>query len=145
MTAAREAIMTALFALVSAAGPFATASRRLQLWTELSAGETPAIFMAEREEQYDRKGEGLPPVVTMNVDLYIYTKPGLESGVTPSSVLNPLLDAIDAALAPSRVTGRLTLGGIVTHCRIEGKVFKDPGDIDGEGMAIIPIKILATI
>jgi len=141
----RESIMAALFALVSGSASFVTSSRRLQLWTELSAAETPAIFMAEREEQYDRKGEGLPPVVTLNVDLYIYTKPGLDSGMTPSSVLNPLLDAIDAALAPNTVTGRQTLGGLVSHCRIEGKLFKDPGDIDGDGMAIVPIKILATV
>jgi hypothetical protein len=26
--------------------------------------------------------------------------------------------------------------------RIEGKVFIDPGDLDGDGLAIIPVKIL---
>ena len=141
----REAIMTALFALVSGSTSFVTASRRLRLWGDVSAGEKPAIFQYEKDDEYKGADRHLPPTVTMNVDLYVYTAPGMDSGVTPISILNPLLDAIDAALAPSRVTGRQTLGGLVSHCWIDGKIMKDPGDIDGDGVALIPIKILATV
>lgn len=144
--AAREQIMQALFALVSGSASFITASRRLKLWTDVPESEKPAIFQYERDDEYKGADRHLPPTVTMNVDLYVYTAPGMDSGVTPISILNPLLDAIDAALKPGpAANGRQTLGGLVSHCYIDGKVMKDPGDIDGDGIAVIPIKILVTV
>ena len=141
----REVIMQALFALVSGSAPFVTASRRLKLWTDVPPGERPAIFQYERDDVY-ANGKNYLPIVEMNVDLYIYTAPGMDSGVTPISILNPLLDAVDAALKPSPSTpGKQTLGGLVSNCYIDGKVMKDPGDIDGDGIAVIPVKILATV
>jgi hypothetical protein len=144
MTASRESIMQALFALVSGSASFVTASRRLKLWTDLSAAGKPAIFQYERDDVYTN-GKNYLPIVEMNVDLYIYTAPGMDSGITPISILNPLVDAVDAALAPSPVTRRQTLGGLVSHVWIDGKIMKDPGDIDGDGIAVIPVKILATV
>jgi hypothetical protein len=144
MTAGREQIMSALFALVSASPSFVTKSRRLKLWTDVAAAEKPAIFQYERDDVY-ANGKQYLPIVEMNVDLYIYTAPGLDSGITPISMLNPLIDAVDAALAPSTVTRRQTLGGLVSHVWIDGKIMKDPGDIDGDGIAVIPVKILATV
>jgi hypothetical protein len=35
--------------------------------------------------------------------------------------------------------------GLVSHVWIDGKIMKDPGDIDGDGIAVIPVKILATV
>ena len=140
----RESIMQALFALVSGSASFVTASRRLQLWSSLSASQKPAIFQYERDDEYKGADRHLPPTVTMNVDLYIYTCPSMDSGITPISVLNPLIDAVDAALKPGP-NGRQTLGGLVSHCWIDGKVMKDPGDLDGDGIAVIPVKILATV
>jgi hypothetical protein len=138
----REAIMTALFALVSASSAYVTKSRRLKLWTELGTGDKPAIFMAERGDTYTRESEAVPEVVTIDVQLFIYTDAGKDQSIVPASVLNPLIDAVDAALAPSALTGLQTLGGLVSHCWIEGKIMKDPGDLDGDGVAVIPIKIL---
>jgi hypothetical protein len=143
MTVTREQIMTALFAVVSASPAFVTKSRRLQLWDTVSANNKPAIFMYERDDFYKGADRYLPPTVTMSVDLFIYTAPGTDSGITPISILNPLIDAIDAALKPG-LNGRQTLGGLVSHCYIDGKIMKDPGDIDGDGIAVIPVKILAT-
>ena len=53
------------------------------------------------------------------------------------------LDALEEALAPPPGFDRQTLGGLVHYCRIEGRVVKDPGDLDGQGLALVPIKILA--
>jgi hypothetical protein len=140
----RETIMQALFNLVSSSASFATASRRLKLWSDVGKAGTPALFQYERDDVYSN-GKNYLPIMEMNVDLFIYTKPGLDSGVTPISILNPLLDAIDAALAPNPVTHRQTLGGLVSHVWIDGKIMKDPGDLDGDGVAVIPLKILATV
>src|SRR5690348_10408070 len=117
----REQIMQALFNLVSGAAGFVTTGRRLKLWNKLSASETPALFMYERDDVYTLGNQYLQ-VVEMNVDLFVYTKPGMGSGVTPVSIMNPLLDAIDTALKPSPVNNRQTLGGLVSHCWIDGKV-----------------------
>lgn len=137
--------MQALFLLVSGSAGFVTASRRMQLWGNLSPEQKPALFMRETGDEYTGAKNATPPAVIMSVELYVYTAPGMDSGITPSSVMNPLLDAIDAALAPSKVTGRQTLGGLVWHCWIDGKVMKDAGDLDGDGVAVIPIKILSTV
>ena len=139
----RETIMAALFALVSASPSFVTKSRRLQLWGSLSASEKPAIFQYERDDEYTQ-GKLYTTIVTMQVDLYIYTAPGIDSGITPISVLNPLIDAVDAALRTGVINNRQTLGGLVSHVWVDGKVMKDPGDLDGDGVAVIPLKILAT-
>ncbi len=141
---AREQIMQALFALVSGSSSYVTASRRLRLWTDVSSGEKPAIFQYERDDMY-ANGKNYLPIVEMSVDLFVYIDAGKDQSIAPITVLNPLIDAIDAALKPSPVTNKQTLGGLVSHCYIDGKVMKDPGDIDGDGIALIPIKILATV
>jgi len=138
----REAIITALFILVSASAPFATASRRLRLWSSVPSSEKPALFLAERGDTYARASEAVPEAVTMQLEIYIYTEAGKDESVVPASALNPLIDAVDAALAPSHLTGLQTLGGLVSHCWIEGKLMKDAGDLDGDGVAVIPVKIL---
>ena len=48
-------------------------------------------------------------------------------------MLNPLLGAVDAALAASKVTERQTLGGLVSHCYVDAKIIKDPGAINDDG------------
>ena len=140
----REAIMQALFALVSASSSYVTASRRLKLWDAVASADKPAIFMYERDDVY-RNGDKYLPIVEMHVDLFVYIDAGKDQSIAPITVLNPLVDAIDAALAPNPGTRKQTLGGLVSHVWIDGKIMKDPGDIDGDGIALIPVKILATV
>lgn len=138
----REAIVSALFTKASASAGFVTKGRRFKLWTEVPASAKPALFLMERGEDYVRDSEAVPAKVTLNVDLFIYTSVGKDPNTIPGQQLNQLLDAIDAALAPEPVTGKQTLGGLVSHCWIEGNVMKDTGDMDGDGLAVIPVKIL---
>jgi hypothetical protein len=141
----REAIMQALFTLVSGAAAFVTKSRRVQLWTDISPEQKPALFLNEKEEDYQNGGESYLPIVALTVEFFVYTYPGNDPSVPPATQMNTILDAIDAVLKPSPVTGQQTLGGLVSHCYIDGKIMKTPGDIDGEGLAVIPVKILATV
>ena len=138
----RESIIAALFNLVSGAAAFNTASRRLQLWSSLSSSDKPAVFLYERGDVYTRASEAVPESVTMNLDVYVYTDAGKDQSAVPATALNNLIDAIDTALAPDRLSGLQTLSGLVSHCWIEGKVMKDAGDLDGDGVAVIPVKIL---
>lgn len=138
----REAIMCALFNLVSTSAAFATASRRLKLWSSVAPADKPALFLYERGDVYVRASEAVPEAVTMNVDLYLYIDAGKDQSVIPAAALNNLIDAVDTVLAPNYLTGVQTLGGLVSHCWIDGKIMKDAGDLDGDGVAVIPIKIL---
>jgi hypothetical protein len=140
----REAIMQALFTLVSASDGFVTKSRRLRLWNEVGSGDKPAIFQYERGDVYSN-GKNYLPIVEMDVDLFIYIDAGRDRSIAPITALNPLIDAVDAGLRTGVINGKQTLGGLVSHCWIDGKIMKDPGDIDGDGIALIPIKILATV
>ncbi len=69
----RETIITALFALVSGAAPFETASRRLKLWGSVPPSEKPALFLVERGDNYVRGSEAVPEAVTMQLEIYLYT------------------------------------------------------------------------
>ncbi len=72
--------------------------------------ERPAIFQYEREDEDKGADRFTPPIVTMNVDLYIYMAPGKDNGIIPISIVNRLIDA------PSKTTCRQTLGGLASHC-----------------------------
>ena len=55
------------------------------------------------------------------------------------------MDALDGAFALSGgdlLTGRNTLGGAAYHCRIDGKALKDPGDLDGDALLIVPVRVV---
>ncbi len=142
MTASREAIYTALFNRLSAAAAFKTKSRRVKLWSDVNAADKPALFLAQRGESYKQGNEATPQRVTLKADVIIYTNVGKDPNVIPSTSLNDLVDAVDAALAGDVVTGRQTLGGLVSHCWIEGDILLEPGDLDGDGLAVIPVRIL---
>jgi hypothetical protein len=152
MNVAREAIMAALttklqgasFAMpVNGKTGFVTVSRRLKLWADTPKSQRPALFITERHEQKNWQSETLPGKTTLNVDLFAYIDAS-DMNVTPAISLNIMLDAIETALKPATGEGgRQTLGGLVSHCRIEGQVLKDPGDLDGDGLLWAPLKILA--
>ena len=59
-------------------------------------------------------------------------------------VLNPLLDAVEAALAPDPVGHVQTLGGLVSHCWIAGRIQTDEGVPGGQAVAIVPVEILVS-
>jgi hypothetical protein len=136
----REVIYSALFTLLQGVGGVALASRRLRLWSEVAACDRPALFLSERAEQYVRANEAMPATVTLEADIYLYVN--ADDLHIPATALNALLDAVDMALAPAPLSGRQTLGGLVSHCWIEGKIIKDTGDLDGDGVAILPVRML---
>ena len=140
----REQIMTALFALVSSSPGLVTSFRRLRLWSDVPSGEKPALFMYERAEKISNGNADLP-ITELNVDLFIYIDAGKDQSIAPITVLNPLVDAVVNALKPGPAFRSQTLGGLVSRCYIDGQIMKEPGDLDGDGIAIIPVKILATL
>lgn len=139
----REAIYAALWALASGAAEFATASRRLRHWSDVAAAEQPALFMSEKGGQAQVKALGAPLVWTLYADFYLYVHSSDPYGA-PATILNPLLDALEAALAPSPATGLQTLGlpAMVSHAYIAGKIDTDEGVLGDQAIAIVPVAVL---
>ncbi len=130
----REPIYAALFAALASAAPFVTASRRLRHWSDVGPAEQPALFVAQRRK-------GLPPKWTLALEVFIYVH-APDDVTPPASALNPLLDAVEAVLAPADPAAAQTLGGLVEHAWIAGKIETDEGVLGGQAVAIIPIEVL---
>jgi hypothetical protein len=141
MNPSRETIMAAVFGLVSGATGFKTAARRLELWSKTP--NQPAVFVQIVGEEYaPRVARGLPPKVTIHAEIWLYANVGPDPKAVPEVAMNAVLEAVEAALQPPPGAETQTLGGLVSHCWIEGRAERDPGQIDGQAKAILPIRIL---
>jgi hypothetical protein len=141
MVPSRETIVSALFDLALTAATFNTNGRRLQLWSKVAS--FPALFVQSTGTHYPpRDVRGLPPKCTILAEIWVYTNVGQDPNANPEAALNDIIDAIEAALAPPPAGGVQTLGGLVSHCWIEGEIEQFPGVLDGIAKAIIPVKIL---
>lgn len=137
----REQIYSALFAKLRAIPAFGTASRRLRHWDDVPAVDQPALFQTQKPEQPEQQ-PGLPTKWTLAVDVYIYANTAGED--PPAAIINPLIDSIEAAIAPDPVTNKCTLGGLVSHVWIDGEIQNDEGVLGDQAVAIVPIRILAS-
>jgi len=148
MATTREQAMTALFNLLNGKVPgINTYSRRVTLPQACKSQSLPVLMMYERPEEIKNPGLATPAIRTWYVWLLVvFRNP---SKVDPgASILNPILDGIEAALAPTgrdlSYQGAQTLGGLVQQCKIEGEIHKELGDTDPDGLggAIVPLRIV---
>jgi hypothetical protein len=139
----REAIYAALWTLGSGVGSFASANRRLRHWADVAPAEQPALFMSEKGGHAQIKKLGAPIVWTLFAEFYIYVHSS-DPYAAPATIINPLLDALERALAPSAATGIQNLGlpQMVQHAYIAGKIETDEGVLGDQAIAIVPVEIL---
>ena len=136
----REQVFQAMFDLVSQAYKYKRTGRKLVLWHQVEASDRPSLFQHEMDEEITGGDDGRPPLCLLHANLFIYT--WAKDVEVPATLLNPLIDSVFQALAPSPMTGKNNLGlPFVDHCWIKGKIFKDTGDIDGDGLAVIPVVV----
>ena len=150
MITPRETIYAALFAklqgsLFAPAGPFKTVSRRWQDPSQISPADRPAIYQVERSELSvtTQKIAGAPLKWTIGLDLVIYTAGDSEPNSVPSTELNNLLDAVEAAV-PNLTRGLAqTLGAAkVYDCRVQGKI-EIVENVQGTmALAVVPVEII---
>lgn len=136
----REPIYAALFSLLSRSAGFQTVGRRLQSWDDTP--EQPALFQVQAGEKAEQKIAGGPYRWMLSVRVWIYAKTDGASGTAPSSALNPLVDAVVAAIGQSPTGERQTLGGLVQNAWIDGDIRIYEGVLGQQAIAIIPISIL---
>lgn len=138
----REAAYAGVFAKLAAIPGLVTKSRILRHWNDVAPEEQPALFLAQTAQQaVTRTGEATQ--WRLRADIYLYVR---TDGVTPpGTLLNPILDAIEAAFPLHPVTGQhmLDVSG-VAWARIDGDIETDEGTLGAQAVAIVPVTILAT-
>jgi hypothetical protein len=109
----------------------------------VAAAEQPALFMSEKGGHAAIKQLGAPIVWTLYAEFYIYVHSS-DPYLAPGTVLNPLIDALEATLAPTPTTGIQNLGmpEMVQHAYIAGKIETDEGILGDQAIAIVPVEIL---
>ncbi len=141
----REDALEALAALLASAYDWTTGPlRRLKLWTDVSMANRPACFIFEGGFESYAWSEGAIAKRILEPKIFIYLN-AKDPNSAGASLLNEVMDALDAAFALSGddlLFGRNTLGGLVSQCRIDGKIMKDPGDLDGDALLIVPVKLI---
>ena len=123
----REPIYAALFAKLSELPGIKVASRTFKHFSDCAPADQPALYMVQRHESATTT-PGLKTVWTLSCDLLLYAHTKGNKKIAPASVLNPLLDAVEAAFAvDNHVLNKCTLGGLVQHAWIEGTIETDEG------------------
>ncbi len=136
----REAIYSALFALAAQAPGLVTTSRKLKHWSDVPAGQRPALFQAQVSETAMRV-TGRPTRWMLAVKLYVYVSTA--GAASPGEVLNPILDYLTHQLEDPFPGVSQTLGGLVEFSRIEGTIETSEGTLGNDEIAIIPVVMLS--
>lgn len=140
----RNAAVEALQKVVAAAYPWkAPPSRRLKLFSDVPPTQRPAVFLHEGGDETYSWQNGIVPRKKIEVKIFVYIDAKARDAVGAIQ-LNDIMDAIDAAIAPKgadAMLGRNTLAGTQYMARITGRPVKVPGDLDGDGLLIVPVEI----
>ena len=107
------------------------------------AGGAAGVVHERKRGPRRNKKLGAPIVWTLYAEFYVYAHSS-DPYLAPATILNPLLDALEAALAPSPTTGIQNLGlpQMVQHAYIAGKLETDEGVLGDQAIAIVPVEIL---
>ena len=138
----REPIFAALFALLSGVPGLVVKSRKLRHWNDVPPEQQPALFLALGPQSPEYTTRGAPARWTLRAEVYVYVR--APEDTVPSTVLNTVLDSIEAALEPSPAAGGVgaALGGLAQRCWIDGTIETDEGTLGAQAVAIIPITII---
>jgi len=111
-------------------------------WDDVSPDEMPALFLVPKTETNDMK-KGMPTKWSIDLDLYLYVNAPQNPTLSPSKLMNPLLDELESMLSIDSFADNVcTLGGLVSHAWIAGQVLRGEGRISTTEIAIVPINIL---
>lgn len=118
--------------------------RRLKLWNDVPPTSRPACFLFEGGQETYTWSMSAEPKRVLEPKIFVYIS-AKDPSINGASLLNAIMDSLDAVLSPEGsdlALGRNTLGGTAFDCRIDGRPMKDPGDLDGDALLIVPVKII---
>lgn len=147
-TATRDQVMAKILSVVqgmtfgtaiNGATTWRTVSNRLRLWGDVAPDQQPAAFLVTHQEKDDYRGLGLYRR-RLELGIWCYSRSDSAPG---ASDLDTMMEAFETGfnVADNMSTNSNTLGGLVYWCRIEGKTFKDPGDLDSQTLLVVPIVV----
>lgn len=121
-----------------------TSSRRLKEFPQVDKSIQPAMYMVQHKETVTTHGVGRLTRRYLDMGFWCYAP--TPEGVIGDDILDIFETAFETVLQPDD-PGRveLTLGGLCYWCRItreDGLYIRDPGDIDGQALLILPVRIL---
>lgn len=152
-----EPIYAALFALVSqgeglagriswaGGGSLVYTSRRVKTFDDLQ-GKQPALCQAEHNETVVWR-TNQDAITTLGASWLIYLNTG-DPNAVPAQTTNLVLDQIKALFVDSgpegveHLTANISVAGYVYRAWIEGTIEKYQGDLDGQSLLVVPIKVL---
>ncbi len=124
------------------AKPFVFGSRRIQLWNDVPAGSKPAIFLYQDMGRSDNPNDAVPAKLTVNAGLYIYMD-ATDQSVYPITAINTLFQKVWDTLSDNNPTqSTFLIPGTQARLRIDGDIYFESGDLTGNGLCLIPLKIL---
>ncbi len=148
----REAIWAALYnwMVAQVGNQFVSIGRKHVPPPDLVPAAQPALFVVQvKETHVPQKPPGVPTKLILHGFFIVYcAAPAADEDIGAETVLaattlNGLFLAIDNAMQPDNpVTGKFTLGGLVTHCWLEGDTDMDPGIFGDQAAAILSVHIL---
>jgi hypothetical protein len=121
-------------------------SRILRHWADVQQSEQPVLYQTQISEKQEKR-TGQPGKWELDCKVYLYaTAPSDRTPITPA--MNALLARIRGvfqrdASGPGRMENRCTLSGTCFDAWIEGKIETDEGVLGQQGVAIIPVHIIA--
>jgi hypothetical protein len=150
----RQAIKNALFVLgqnavfanmVNNVTTWNYTSRRLKTFANIDPSQMPAMFLVQHKEGYEAKGVARLTRRYLDMGFWCYADSAAE-GVIGDDYLDSMESALEQALMPDD-NGRqeLTLNGLAYWVRItrqDGLFIRDPGDLDGNALLVLPVRIL---
>lgn len=168
---AREALYTALYSLVTpllapgateggptddqsagnptASQPFNCISREVIEVQRVPPGLQPVLFMDEAFEDNIDGGIGL---VGRKFTVYFHIGCTTQRGSPASTILNPLIDAVEQALQPTGGSERqdLGLGDFTISCQLKGMAIKNLGNNSLEpdtrqAVCYLPVEVMLSI
>lgn len=140
MSASRESVYSALFAILQGAYAWQTCGRRLQNAQDMQPEQLPAAFQLQGPQKLTYQGD-TPTVGEWQAQWLLYAY-SADTTVAPSTQLNAMVDAALAALKPANgPLVRNTLGGLVEYAAAEGEIEIFEGVLGDRAIAVIPIRI----
>lgn len=127
-----------------------TCGRKHVMPPDLSPNQQPAAFLVQIREHRQAGPRGLPGKLMLEGMIFIYVYPPLTDSVPgketslAATKINELLKLVDDSFQPD-LQGHneyCSLGGVVSHCWVEGQTDQDPGIFGDQAMATVPLHIL---
>jgi hypothetical protein len=123
---------------------FAEMSRRVKIFDDCD--NQPACYQAEHTAMVQKR-MNMPYREEWEANWIIYFDVAKDETCIPATEMNRIIKSVRDVFTPlpsdpGVFDNRLTLNNLVYSCYIGGRMFKNPGDMDGQGMLVVPIKLL---